>query len=284
MKTIGVCLWSLVPMTLNDKKSDYEVFKAVKDMGVDYIDFIEDYVPCHPHIDLAAAAVLRKTVRELGLKVGQTWFYADLLGGALVSSPQAMVEQMKDYLYIAAEIEARFMCISTIVDRPGMTMEQGYAPYRDILAGALPTAEKLDIPITLEYGRPGLPAMALKLAKEVNSPYLTLTPDFEGWRLATDDVPLVHVEAQGVEAQPEPLELFYEALPYSRNVHAKLLGIDENGTDPHFPIEEMMGAVRDSKYDHHLCVEYEGWIPDINPQIDCVEQTKKCVELMKKYI
>ena len=195
-----------------------------------------------------------------------------------------MVNQLQEFLYIAREMDARFMCIPLILNSPGKSMEEGYSPYVDMLTQVLPLAEKLDIPITIEYARPGLPQMALKMAKEVRSKYLTLTPDFEAWRIATEDIPLVHVESQSSVSGPEPIELFYEALPYSRNIHAKLLAFDEHGEEPHFPIAGLMNAINESDDDHHLCIEYEGWIPDINPQLDCVTETRKCVDLLKRYL
>ena len=45
----------------------------------------------------------------------------------------------------------------------------------------------------------------------------------------------------------------------------------------------MMKAIGESEINHHLCIEYEGWIPDIRPEDDAEEETRKCVELLKKY-
>lgn len=284
MKTIGVNLWSLMPMTFNFQKPDYELYKAVADMGIEYIDFIEDYIPCHPRPDYPEIGRVKKRVSEYGLKIGQVWFYTDILGGAYLTSRQHMADQLQDFLYVASEMEARFMCISLVLNSPGRSMEECHLPYIDMLTQVLPIAEKLDIPIALEYGRPGLPEMALRMVKEVQSKYLTLTPDFEAWRIATEDIPLAHVESQGTVSEPEPIELFYEALPYSRNIHAKLLAFDENGEEPHFPIADFMRAINNSSADHHLSIEYEGWIPDINPQLDCLKETRKGVDLLKSYL
>ncbi|MBZ9792091.1 hypothetical protein K9B32_18495 [Rhizobium sp. 3T7] len=54
-------------------------------------------------------------------------------------------------------------------------------------------------------------------------------------------------------------------LPLARLVHAKLLRLDEAGEEPHFPISEMMSAIRKSARSHIINIEYEGWIPDMCP-------------------
>jgi hypothetical protein len=55
-------------------------------------------------------------------------------------------------------------------------------------------------------------------------------------------------------------------------------------SQPYFPIAELMSAVRGSNRSHVLNVEYEGWIPDIDPHIDCVRETARCVTLIKRYL
>ena len=57
----------------------------------------------------------------------------------------------------------------------------------------------------------------------------------------------------------------------------------ENGEEPHFPIPEVMDAINNSSIDHLLCLEYEGWIPDVVPERDSYEETRKCVEMVRRY-
>jgi len=75
-----------------------------------------------------------------------------------------------------------------------------------------------------------------------------------------------------------------ECLPLARLVHAKLLRLDESGGEPHFPIAEMMLAIRSSERPHIINIEYEGWIPDIDPHLDCIEETRRCVQLIKRHL
>ena len=79
------------------------------------------------------------------------------------------------------------------------------------------------------------------------------------------------------------MDLFRECMPYSPYIHFKLLSLDENGEEPHFPIPEMMDAINQSAIDHYLCVEYEGWIPDIHPERDSLEETKRCISMIRRY-
>jgi len=46
----------------------------------------------------------------------------------------------------------------------------------------------------------------------------------------------------------------------------------------------MMSAIRDSARSHIINIEYEGWIPDIDPHLDCIEETRRCVQLIKRHL
>ena len=124
----------------------------------------------------------------------------------------------------------------------------------------------------------------MRLHRELKNQYFTICPDLEAWRFDTPDIPLVHAEnTDGGPSQPESIELFEECLPHAPYIHFKLLSLDENGEEPHFPIPQIMNLINKSSLNHHLCIEYEGWIPDINPNVDAVKETRRCVELIKRY-
>ena len=74
-KTLGVGLWSLQPMSFMGRKPDQELFRAVAEMGVDIVDFMEDYVPCHPHLDFPAADRVKRQIAGYGLKAGDLLFF-----------------------------------------------------------------------------------------------------------------------------------------------------------------------------------------------------------------
>lgn len=101
----------------------------------------------------------------------------------------------------------------------------------------------------------------------------------------TADMPLgPHCENKDAKKpQPASIELFNECLPYSPYIHFKLLSLDEQGEEPHFPIPEIMKGINNSGIEHYLCIEYEGWIPDFHPERDPIEETRKCVDLIRRY-
>ena len=54
--------------------------------------------------------------------------------------------------------------------------------------------------------------------------------------------------------------------------------------EPNYPIAEMMSMVKHSNREHTFVIEYEGWIPDINPHLDPGMETKKGIDLLKRYL
>jgi len=46
----------------------------------------------------------------------------------------------------------------------------------------------------------------------------------------------------------------------------------------------MMSLVKKSNREHTFVIEYEGWIPDINPHLDPATETKKGIDLLKRYL
>ena len=112
-----------------------------------------------------------------------------------------------------------------------------------------------------------------------------IAPDFEAWRFATEDLPLCHVEAPGsVTPSPTSLEVFRRCMPYSPLIHAKMLGFDANGDEPHMPMSEMLKIIRESPVPYIIDIEYEGWIPDIRPDIDSVAASAKAIALLRRYL
>ena len=171
---------------------------------------------------------------------------------------------------------------------PGMKFEEGYELLIKVLKNIIPTAEEYNVFIGLESARTSgfsSPQLALKLVKSIGSDFLTVTPDFEAWRIPTEDIPGFHVESPGIETTESlSIDIFKECLPYAPLMHAKFLAFDEKGEDPNFPIAEMMSLIKQSNREHILSIEYEGWIPDINPHLDPIVETKKCITLLNRYL
>jgi len=288
--TISVGMWSMKQYSLKGTKTFDEILETVVEINPDKsIDLMEDYVPCHPHTDMYEVLQLKKRIESFGLVINSNWFYTDLIGAVYVDSYEKVVNDLKEYIIVVAALGAKFM--NTPLDSPllpGMTFEEGYELYLKLYEEIIPIAEEHNVVIGIDGGLEGFcsPRTALKLVKDIGSDYLTVTPDFEAWRTPTERMPGVFIETPDIEEKTEalPIDVFKASLPYSPLIHAKFLVFDENGEEPNFPIAEMMAMVKQSHREHTFVIEYEGWIPDINPHLDPAVETKKGIDLLKRYL
>ena len=280
---ISVSTWSLQQLTYTKNATVFEMIEMVREMGGDSIDICEEYLPCHPHPDLVKINEIREKTAQAGLKMGAVWFCTEIQRGIEASDEKTVLEIYKKNIQIAKALGAAYVCIPTLANKK-RTIEEMKDMYRHFFDKLLPYAEKYDMPIAQECARKGTNRMILDLVKEYDNKYYSLCPDLEAWRFGTPDLPLMpHADdPDGGIDEPEPMELFRECVEYSPYIHFKLLKM-ENGEEPHFPIREMMDAINDSSLDHLLCLEYEGWIPDIVPERDAYEETKKCLDMMRRY-
>ena len=286
--TISLSNWSFKQFSIKGTKTFDEVLEINTELGINSVCLMEDHIPCHPHTDLYKLLQLKKKIANLGLTINSCWFYSDYIGGSYASSLERVVDDTKEYLAVTAALDAKFMTGPVGVGVPGMKLEEGYNLLLNFFEKIIPTAEEYGVTIGLESARTsGLktPQIALKLVKALNSDYLTVTPDFEAWRIPTEDIPSGHVEIPGMKAtEPISIDVFEECLPYAPLIHVKLLTFDERGEEPNFPIAEMMSLIKRSNREHTLTIEYEGWIPEINPHLDPVVETKKGIALLKRYL
>ncbi len=287
--TISVGNWSLEQFSLKGTKTFDEILEIIADLNPDKgIDLMEDYIPCQPHTNLHELLQLKKTINSYGLIINSCWFYADLVGGIHVSSFDKLINDLKEYIVVTSTLGAKFISIPLGGLVPGMKFEEGYELIIKVFEKIVPTAEEYNVSIGLESARTSgfsSPQLALKLVKFIGSDFLTITPDFEAWRIPTEEIPGFHVESPGIETtEPVSIDIFKECLPYSPLIHAKFMTFDEKGEDPNFPIAEMMSLIKQSSREHILSIEYEGWIPDINPNLDSATATKKCISLIKRYL
>ena len=287
--TISVGMWSLKQYSLKGTKTFDEILETVAEINPDKnIDLMEDYVPCHPHTDMLELIKLKKRIESFGLIINSNWFYTDLIGAVHVESFEKVVNDLKEYIIVVATLGAKFM--NTPLDcplLPGMKYEEGYELVLKIYEEIIPLAEEYNVILGIDGGLPGFcsPRTALKLVKDLGSDFLTVTPDFEAWRTPSEDIPGLFVETSDSEkTEGLPIEVFEECLPYSPLMHAKFLTFDKKGDEPNFPISEMMSLVKKSKREHTFVIEYEGWIPDINPHLDPAKETKKGIDLLKRYL
>lgn len=282
--TTGIGLWSLQQLSFLKHMDTEGILECVKQLGADAVDIYEDYIPCNPHVKLHELYSLRKRTEELGLPVKGCWFCMDIAAVIEAAGMQRALYDFKEYLAVCHVLGAEYICVPYLDNIPGKTLTEGKEKLVGFFEKVIPHAEEYNIKIAHELPRPGTPEAALDILRTLKSPYYTLCPDLEAWRKETEDLPLIHAENPEEKIiKPESIEVFQECLPYSPYIHFKMLGFNEQGEEPHFPMDEIMEAIDAGSEEHHLCIEYEGWIPDIRPEIDCMEGTKKCIDLIRRY-
>lgn len=282
--TIGISTWSLQQLTYKKGIGLSQMLEIMAGMGVDGIDLYDEYLPVFPEVNLHKLYEVKKQTQSAGLPVKGTWFFDDLLGSYYNVGLEKTVENTKRFIAITAFLESKYMALPFLLNVPNLSFEEAHDAYYRILERLLPVAEEYRVNIAAETARQNTPGLALDLHKELKNNFFTICPDLEAWRFDTPDIPLVHAENVGGEpSKPEPLALFAKCLPYAPYIHFKLLALDENGEEPHFPIPQIMDLINKSGINHHLCIEYEGWIPDINPNVDASIETRRCVELIRRY-
>ncbi|PDS55438.1 hypothetical protein CO663_29195 [Rhizobium anhuiense] len=256
---------------------------------MDAVEINEDYSRLPQYVAPRSRHTLRNRIFDADLRVASMWFYTDLLGATETTSLDTVVDQVENCFEIASDLGAEVVVMTPVDSLPQYMSEKGREKFRRIVEELVPLARSYKLTIGLESGRSQgtfcTPQAVAKLVREVSRPELTVVPDFEAWRIATKDLPPTDVERQDTASpMPAELPLFKECLPLARLVHAKLLRLDESGEEPHFPIAEMMSAIRSSERPHIINIEYEGWIPDIDPHLDCIEETRRCVQLIKRHL
>ena len=284
---IAVNTWSLQKLSLANGKSLDEILELIARMDVQAVQTNVDYTLLAPYNSIRGYERLRRRVEGLGMELYSLLVQMNIPGAVRLTSAHDVVNQIEIYLAKAAALGCTILTMPPGDGWQGIDDALGHRMLVDVFQRVMPTAEEYGVKIGLEVGRAAgtfkTPAYALKLVKTIQSNYLTIVPDFEAWRFATDDLPLGVVERPG-EVPPEPasMKLFQDCLPYSPYIHAKFLRFDEAGEEPHFPVPELIDAIKLSGKDHVLCVEYEGWIPDIDPHLDPVAETRKGVALLKR--
>ena len=283
--TIGISTWSLQQLSYKRGLKLPQMLELIAGMGVDTIDLYDEYLPLFPEVNLHKLYEVKKQTEAAGLPISGTWFFDDLLGSYYNVGLDETLENTKRFIAVTAFLESKYMALPFLINVPGISLEEAHDTYYKIFEKLLPTAEEYGVYIAAEAARQYTPALALRLYHELKSAFFTVCPDLEAWRLETADIPLVHAEnAGGPPSKPEPVDLFGQCLPYAPYIHFKLLAFDEKGEEPHFPIPQIMDLINKSSIAHHLCIEYEGWIPDINPNVDAAVETRRCVELIKRYL
>lgn len=286
--SISLNPWSFEGLLLSRQMSLTQMVEQTAELGFDSIDIGDTWMGLSPNPDLAALRELRASITANGLSVSSCWFWIDLLAGlAMTGSKQTVIDSLRGYFAICEYVGAPFITLQNGNPAPGISEASARQSLLDLYPDLVSLAEHHNVKVALEAPRSparfNSPGGTLELVVEYGSPWLTVTPDFEAWRIPRPGMPpLVYPENPTAERfEALDLETFEACLPHAPFIHAKFLEFDETGTDPNFPIDEMFRAINQSSLDHILCVEYEGWIPDLHPDRDAIAETAKAIALIK---
>ncbi len=259
------------------------------DLGVDGVDIGEDYHRWPPYDTVHGLNLIRKKAHSLGLQILSSWIYTDFVAAVAISSVNEVVWQISDMLAKCNLLECPFIALPPGDAWQGVDSEKGHQVFLASFWAACGCREGIRRAHRWKWGvRRAFSrnrSMRFALWRRSLLPTPTIAPDFEAWRFATEDLPLCHVEAPGsVTPSPTSLEVFRRCMPYSSLIHAKMLGFDANGDEPHMPMSEMLKIIRESPVPYIIDIEYEGWIPDIRPDIDSVAASAKAIALLRRYL
>ncbi len=267
----------------------HSIFEKINEIGAKSIVLMEEFYDVQPHMNLYKANELKILIKSYGLRADACWYYTDPLRAAYVSSRQAVIEQLKEYVCNTAYMGAKYLLLppgEPSPDKPGWRESQD--DLQDLYEEVLPVCEKNNVVICMEAGRNlsplSSPRGSYEIVKRVGSPFLQIAPNGESWRIPTPDLPNGHCEAPETGPQePETIELFKEILPYSPFICGKFFDYDpETDTDPTQPVDAMCEALRQSDRQHIITVIYEGFIPEAYPDRDPVEKVRQLYGMLKR--
>ena len=257
-------------------------------MGADGIDVQEAHLGLCPHPDPATMWRLRRAAAGAGLEVTSCWFYADVLGVAGLYSVDVAVDHLERYMVITESFGSRFMVVQNGAPPPGMSLAAGRDTLLRVYERIAPLAPDHGLTVAFEAARVGTPFNspdgATDLVRDFGSEALSVAPDFEAWRLPNERMPTAYVENPGL-TQPEPLgvQALRDCLPWAPFIHVKYLEPQADGSDPNYPIAELLGLIQASDREHTLSVEYEGWLPEVHPDFDADAQASRALTAVKRF-
>ncbi|MEM2643639.1 MAG: TIM barrel protein [Candidatus Bathyarchaeia archaeon] len=136
----------------------------------------------------------------------------------------------------------------------------------------LPDLKKYDVIWGVEVHAPMRTEDLIKLAKEINSEYFGLVPDFSVWQ----------TKGLAGVVGAAPVELLRECMPYTVHVHAKAHFFDERGEEPNTPYDKLIPIIKEAGFSGYISAEFEGWrLGDFSDSRKIVETH---VNLIRKYL
>ncbi|RYG86884.1 MAG: hypothetical protein EON59_08915, partial [Alphaproteobacteria bacterium] len=220
---ISVSTWSVQQLTIAEGKTLEDMLPIFEDFGVDGIELNEDYSRLREYGTSLGRSTLRRRVADHGLNVTSCWFNVDLLGETDRTSREKLVSDIEGCFEIAAGLGSEMVIMTPIDTFSDYPLEKGTQSFLDTFERLIPLARDYGVTMGMEvarsYGTFRTPEYMTEMVKRIGAQELTVVPDFEAWRFATNDLPLSHVETLGELAPgPSDIALFKAALPYTRAV------------------------------------------------------------------
>jgi len=253
---------------MSGRRTTEDLVKAVSGMGVEGVELVEQ-MHLQPHPTPYQLKKLRDLVESLDMK----WVcYDQYMNDEYWMKNPTMEEssrQLEEGIINAATLGAKILRFP-----PGIPYDinskDGYKKVKKMIEMALPTAKEKNIIIGFEIFTRA--ENEIQLMEDLGSSHLGLIPDFMAF---TQNRP------HPFRYPPVPIKEFKSLIPYTVHVHAKCWKFDEQGEDPYSPINILVPQLRDGGYSRYISAEYEGWWLW---EVDCVEETKKAVALIKRHL
>ncbi|MDB4292746.1 sugar phosphate isomerase/epimerase [Maribacter sp.] len=99
-------------------------------------------------------------------------------------------------------------------------------------------------------------AYMVEIIKAVNNPFLGTLPDFGNWCTSAEWGGTK--ESQNCSAIYDPIKGLTEWMPYAKGVSAKSYEFDKDGNDTVIDYPKLLQIVKNSDFDGHIGIEYEG--------------------------
>jgi Xylose isomerase-like TIM barrel len=288
MSRISLSSWSLEGLTLARGTTFDELLPVLAGFGLSYVDILEYYNDFDPRPSLHDLNQRRKRATSYGIEFLTCWFRANSVRASRLQSHAEMVARLNEYLAVTAQMGCAYMTSHLGSPAPGMSEEEGREVLLRLFEAVVPTAEEYGVVIALEVAHAHAPydspRGALSLIREIDSEHLRLCPDWECWRRPSAYIPAKMYDARPMDRQvPLSLAAYEECLPWAPLVHAKMLEFDKSGDEPNIPVRELLTLLKSRGRSHDVTIEYEGWIPDLHPERDILEETEKAVRLVRQH-
>ena len=247
--------------------------------GVEFLD--KQHVPHYPHPTAYDFIDLKDYVESFGMKVACYSTYVDeMMRPGQPSTFEEIVETV-----LVDIVEAHLLGTKLLRAAMAQVDESLLLHAREVMEAVLPALRKYDIKWPLEVHAPLRPHVLLKWVKEINDPYIGLTPDFSAWQKSggqalgglTDDVAKT-VAGFSLESS---VDLLKACMPYSYHVHAKAHQFNEKGEEPTIPYDKLVPAIKESGYTGFINAEFEGWMMN---RVDSKKIAKIHTDLIKRYL